>query len=146
MEQEEAPGTAEADFMEVSLELFARVEKGVEGMRGLNDPFEVRRSGDGMELELDLGPSKGKLTLQRDWAVDQLVYMSPVSGLNKYNFDNAERRWLSIAEDRCGGARPVHAPLPSADGRASRLPPRRHDLVGILTRDLIRLCTGCPQI
>lgn len=88
-------------------------------MRALNDPFHLTRQE--TELVLDLGPGKGAFTLQRDWASNQLVYLSPVSGLNKYAYDAGEGRWLSIADDK-------------------------HDLVGILTRDLIRLCVGCPQI
>ena len=94
-------------------------------MRALNDPFTLQR--EETELVLDLGPTKGAFTLQRDWVNNQLVYLSPVSGLNKYEYEVAEQgvagggRWLSIAEDK-------------------------HDLVGILTRDLIRVAVGCPQI
>jgi len=111
---------AEIDFGKVTGALFDRVEAGVAGMQELNDPFIINRQ-DEAELVLDLGPGKGAFTLQRDWAQNQLVYMSPVSGCNKYAYDGGEGRWLSVADDR-------------------------HDLVGIMTRDLIRMCVGCPQI
>lgn len=118
---ESAPSpAAEVDFGKVTGALFDRVEAGVAGMRALNDPFIINRQ-DEAELVLDLGPGKGAFILQRDWAQNQLVYMSPVSGCNKYAYDGGEGRWLSVAEDR-------------------------HDLVGIMTRDLIRMCVGCPQI
>jgi len=118
---EAAPApAAEIDFSKVTGALFDRVEAGVAGMKALNDPFIINRQ-DEAELVLDLGPGKGAFTLQRDWAQNQLVYMSPVSGCNKYAYDGGEGRWLSVAEDR-------------------------HDLVGIMTRDLIRMCVGCPQI
>jgi hypothetical protein len=116
-----APETIqEVDFGEATGALFDRIEKGVAGMQELNDFFVVNRQNE-VELVLDLGPGKGAFTFQRDWAHNQLVYLSPVSGCNKYEYEQAGRRWLSIAEDK-------------------------HDLTGILTRDLIRMCVGCPEL
>lgn len=108
------------DFLAESRAFLDRVERGLADMKEVNDPFVIRR--DETELVLDLGPAKGAFTLQRDWAQNQLVLLSPVSGINKYEYHGGrERRWLSVTEDR-------------------------HDLVGMLTRDLIRICAGCPQI
>ncbi|EWM25875.1 hypothetical protein Naga_100054g32 [Nannochloropsis gaditana] len=115
-----APETIQVDFGEATGALFDRIEKGVAGMQELNDFFVVNRQNK-VELVIDLGPGKGAFTLQRDWAHNQLVYLSPVSGCNKYEYEQAGRRWLSIAEDK-------------------------HDLTGILTRDLIRMCVGCPEL
>lgn len=88
-------------------------------MKSLNDPFLVEQND--VELTIDLGADKGKFTLQRDMEHNQLIFLSPVSGVNKYQYHSEDDRWLSIASDK-------------------------HDLVGILTRDLIRVCVGCPQI
>jgi hypothetical protein len=125
-EEDEAAATGAAssrepvDFLAESRAFLDRVEAGLAGMKAVNDPFEIVR--DETELVLDLGPAEGKFTLQRDWTQNQLVLLSPVSGINKYEYHGgADKRWLSVTEDR-------------------------HDLVGMLTRDLIRVCAGCPQI
>lgn len=117
----EAEETDPVDFLAESGAFLDRVERGLADMREVNDPFEIAR--DEAELVVDLGPAKGKFTLQRDWTQNQLVLLSPVSGIYKYQCHGkkGERRWLSVTEDR-------------------------HDLVGMLTRDLIRVCAGCPQI
>lgn len=54
------------------------------------------------------------------WWCPQVLVMSPVSGVNKYQYDGKEKRWLSVESDR-------------------------HDLIGILTRDLLRISVGCPN-
>lgn len=108
------------DFLKESRAFLDRVERGLADMKEVNEPFNIER--DETELVVDLGQAKGKFTLQRDWTQNQLVLLSPVSGINKYEFHGGrEQRWLSVTEDR-------------------------HDLVGMLTRDLIRVCAGCPQI
>lgn len=116
---QDAPTVAPVDFFEESKILFDRVEKGVESMVAVNDHFVVSR--DAMEVSIDLGPAKGAFTLQRDLGKNEITFMSPHSGVHRYTFDESERRWLSVEADR-------------------------HDLVGILTRDLIRHAAGCPQI
>lgn len=107
------------DFFQESKALFDRVERGVEGMKDVNKHFVVSRSE--LEVVIDLGPDKGAFTLQRDVGKNEIMFMSPHSGAHRYTFSPEERRWLSIESDR-------------------------HDLVGILTRDLIRHAAGCPQI
>ena len=107
------------DFLAESRAFLDRVERGLADMKEVNDPFVINR--DETELVLDLGPAKGAFTLQRDWTQNQLVLLSPVSGINKYECHGGPQpRWLSVTD--------------------------RHDLVGMLTRDLIRVCAGCLQI
>ena len=51
----------------------------------------------------------------------QVLHVSlPVSGTGDYAFDEAAGRWVSAGSDH------------------------RHDLEGIIVRDLLRQCRGCP--
>lgn len=110
--------TPEYDFPQESTVLFDTVCQGLKGMEKINDTFIVNKTE--WELTIDLGKQKGTYTLLKDPNTKEVTLLSPISGLNKYAYDADKQRWLSIGADK-------------------------HDFLGILTRDLIRQCTGCPS-
>ncbi len=108
----------EHDFPAESKVLFDTVHQGLKGMEKINDVFVVNQTE--WELTIDLGKQKGTYTLLKDVNTREITLLSPISGLNKYAYDAGKQRWLSVGPDK-------------------------HDFLGILTRDLIRQCTGCPS-
>lgn len=66
--KEEVPEAV--DFPMVSTALLGRLERGVEGMKSLNNPFVVVN--DGPHLTIDLGKEKGQFTLTVDYNHQQV--------------------------------------------------------------------------
>ena len=85
----------------------------------------------GSNITLDLGPSVGAHTIQVDLTQFVITYSSPVSGQHSYELVKEEGnqgskkgideyKWQNISD--------------------------RHDLEGIIVRDLLRSAGGCPKL
>lgn len=98
-------------------ELIEKFKRAVEPMIPLNDPFEIIQEQD--SLRIFLGDRKGTFILAIDREELNVRLTSPVSGVITYEYDDASGQWLS-----------------NQDG---------HDIRGIITRDMIRICTGYPK-
>ncbi len=93
-----------------------RVTQAVSSMQPLNEGFSVST---GEKGELVIHTGRGKYSLYEDHGRRVLVLQSYFSGYHNYFFDVEQKLWLSIK-----------------DG---------HDFRGLLTRDLMRHCNGCPD-
>lgn len=92
------------------------VKAAVEHMKPLNSVFDIV-----MEAEkLSISTPRGKFTLTADYMEQTLVLQSYISGYHMYVFDPTESVWRSVREDG-------------------------HDMRGMLTRDMLRHCVGCPD-
>lgn len=92
------------------------VANAVEPLKPLNKDFSVYT---GPKNELVIQTERGKHTIYEDKAKKVLVLQSYFSGYHNYAFDVEQKLWLSIKDN--------------------------HDFRGLLTRDLLRHCNGCPD-
>ncbi|GLE05750.1 hypothetical protein PINS_up014798 [Pythium insidiosum] len=110
------PKLSAAAFDSLTTEFFDRVDAAVAPLLPpANAVFEVDRSTPGMLL---LRTATKEFELKIINNKQQLHLQSPISGLRKYEWNAKTKRW----EDETDA----------------------HDLEGLLTRDLMRLCTGIP--
>mmetsp|Transcript_7883 Transcript_7883/g.10910 ORF Transcript_7883/g.10910 Transcript_7883/m.10910 type:complete len:151 (+) Transcript_7883:3-455(+) len=63
---------------------------------------------------------RGNFKFTPDMGKGILIFQSYITGYHSYQFDYESRLWLSIKPDK-------------------------HDLRGMVTREFLRHCTGCPQ-
>jgi frataxin-like iron-binding protein CyaY len=114
--QPQQPLNQSYDFTVESDRLFRALEKALEPLLVVNPGSNLAASS--TELTLDLG-AKGAYIFSKDADRRSVNLQSPVSGLFAYSFDAGRGLWLS-----------------QADG---------HDMRGLVTRDVLRHCVGCPQ-
>jgi frataxin-like iron-binding protein CyaY len=107
----------EYDFRAEADRMLDRIRTAVEPMQSLNSGFTVVKGGD---QELLITSARGRFVFGVDEAQHTISMQSYVSGKHFYAFDASEGVWLSVK-----------------DG---------HDIRGLVTRDLIKHCTGCPII
>ena len=114
------PTKQSAPFGELASQQLARVQRCVEVLKEANPTFSCEMIADervDIAIENEHGEARFELTLQT--AKEQLQLYSTISGLLHYEFCAATETWVN-AEDG-------------------------HDMEGLLTRDLLRLCVGCPE-
>ena len=99
--------------------LLASLHRALAPLVPLNPGFVLSLSSDGNALSLDMGAKRGSYEFTLDFPQQQVNVLSPVSGVFAYVFEAESGLWLSLAEDR-------------------------HDLRGLVTRDILRHCIGCP--
>lgn len=104
------------DFDEEMKKIQAEVEKAVEPLVSLNNNFKIYR---GTKHELVIETERGKHTIYEDREKQLLILQSYFSGYHNYAFNIENKVWLSIKDN--------------------------HDFRGLLTRDLMRHCIGCPD-
>ena len=105
------------DFDAEVARLFSVLQTALEPLIPLNPGFSLLTDSEG-RLNLDMGV-KGAYVFSKDAATQTVRVQSPVSGVFGYVFDHESRLWLS-----------------QSDG---------HDLRGLVTRDILRHCVGCPK-
>jgi frataxin-like iron-binding protein CyaY len=86
------------------------------GMESMNDTFEIVIGEH--EISLNLG-DKGTFVFIFKVKSEYLQLNSPMSGLLEYKYDRSQRLWLNVKDS--------------------------HDFRGLVTRDLLRICSGCPN-
>ena len=98
-----------------------RVHDAVTPMQTVNEDMKMEFNAD--EPSLTIETHMGKFILSTNHVDHTMGFMSYISGKNFYFFAEEEKeegRWLNVR-----------------DG---------HDFIGLLTRDLIKHCRGCPKI
>lgn len=111
-----AEGTDDRSFQELADSCLQSIYDAVIHMKATNDPFDI--TVENREISLGLG-GDGTFVFALKYKNELLQVNSPVSGLLVYQYDRKRRFWANVR-----------------DG---------HDFRGIVTRDLLRLCSGCPQ-
>lgn len=113
-------GTPVRTFLEEASAALLQIEEAVKPMIPLNKDFHVLRDVEEVDGQLVILTSRGPLIFKVDSEAEQIVFQSYLSGFHKYFFDSTEtREWLSVK-----------------DG---------HDMRGLIARDLLRHCSGCPE-
>jgi frataxin-like iron-binding protein CyaY len=115
--EEEKEQTPDYDFYSEAGRMIDKIRKAVEPMQSINSGFTVVTGG---EHALLVTSERGKFVFDTDEVHYTLSMQSYVSGKHFYAFDSSEGVWLSVK-----------------DG---------HDIRGLLTRDLLKHCAGCPII
>lgn len=93
------------------------VEIAIKPILPLNPTYQMTRSNP-EELVLNVG-AKGSYIFKIDRDMMLLTVQTPISGVHQYDFEVNDGQWLSVI-----------------DG---------HDMRGLVTRDLLRHCTGLPN-
>jgi frataxin-like iron-binding protein CyaY len=88
----------------------------LEPMVEANPAFILDYSND--ELKLDVG-ERGCFILKIDYEVEKLNFLTPISGVFEYEYDESTHEWVGVED--------------------------RHDIREMITRDLLRYFRGCPQ-
>ena len=105
------------DFDAETTRLFSSLHSALAPLVPLNPGFSLETDAEG-GLTLDMG-ANGAYVFSRDPSTRSVKVQSPVSGVFGYHFDRESGQWLS-----------------QTDG---------HDLRGLVTRDVLRHCVGCPR-
>ena len=106
----------ELSFAELSDICMNDIYTAIKDMVPLNDPFDINI--EVRELSIGLG-QEGSFVFSFKHKNELLQMNSPVSGLLEYRYDRGQQLWRNVK-----------------DG---------HDFRGIVTRDMLRLCAGCPN-
>lgn len=104
------------DFLDEARKCIKSVGIALEPMMELNKEFVLNKNDD--ELVLDVGV-RGKVILSVDMKKECLFLSSPTSGIFEYLYDPETQQWLGSVD--------------------------RHDIRGMITRDLIRHFRGMPN-
>jgi hypothetical protein len=120
-----APVAAEAaadgepiyDFRKEVTAMIKRMQVAIEPMVKQNDNFKVYFA---EENHLVVETSRGNFDFRPDYKEGWLVLKSYISGYQNYRFDPEEGQWLSVKDN--------------------------HDMRGLVIRDLIHHCVGCPDL
>jgi frataxin-like iron-binding protein CyaY len=107
-----------SNFKDESSKLFVSIKRALQPLVPLNEGFQLQDEDATGSFWLDMGV-KGCYVFSKDFDNEQVNVQSPVSGMFAYYFDAETKTWLS-----------------RADG---------HDFRGLVTRDILRHCIGCPQ-
>lgn len=89
------------------------------GIIPVNENFKLARCTERAQesVSLDAG-DRGFYVFSVDWKMERLTVQTPISGIRQYEYEPAEDTWLNTID--------------------------RHDMRGIVTRDLLRHAKGCP--
>lgn len=118
--KKKSTGAPVRTFLEEASLALLQIEEAVKPMIPFNKDFYVLRDVEEVDGQLVILTSRGPLVFKVDSEAEQLIVQSYLSGYHKYFFDSTEtREWLSIK-----------------DG---------HDMRGLIARDLLRHCSGCPE-
>ena len=104
------------DFLEEAKKCIKAVSIALEPMMELNEEFKLNTTDD--ELILDVGP-RGQVVLSVDTKQECLCLSTPISGVFEYLYDVETGQWLGSVD--------------------------RHDMRGMITRDLLRHFRGMPN-
>jgi len=90
------------------------------GIMPLNAEYKLTRSQAprNESISLDAG-DKGFYIFSVDWANELLTVQTPISGVRQYEYSPDDGTWLNTID--------------------------KHDMRGLVTRDLLRHCRGCPK-
>ena len=112
------PSTAAAysfDFDTEARTTLDAYKRAIDPLKHLNQSFDCNLTHEG---NLVVKTVKGDFVLRPDHDKKVISLKSYVSGFHNYEFDRVEKQWVSIK-----------------DG---------HDMRGLITRDILRHCIGCP--
>ena len=104
------------NFEDQATRLMHQIHDAVEGMEKLNETF-ILTADPGHEYRIDMGP-KGVFIIRFKTKPKVLQFHSPISGILEYDYNQDQDLWLNLID--------------------------KHNFKGILTRDLLRVCVGCP--
>ncbi len=97
-----------------------QIVQAVEHMAPLNETFTIEfKMVDGLEW-LIISTPRGKFQFHADHSQNCLMFISYITGYHGYHYYPEEKLWLSKKSDR-------------------------HDMRGMITRDFIHHCVGCPD-
>lgn len=90
------------------------------GIMPLNKDYKLIRNIEDQKesISLDVG-EKGFYIFSVDWLMELLTVQTPISGIRQYEYEPEEDTWLNTID--------------------------RHDMRGLVTRDLLRHSRGCPK-
>lgn len=90
------------------------------GIMPVNTEYKLMRSMEGghESISLDAG-EKGYYIFSVDWKMERLTVQTPISGIRQYEYEPSDDTWLNTVD--------------------------RHDMRGLVTRDLLRHSRGCPS-
>eukprot|EP01041_Mallomonas_annulata_P008357 gene8357-17216_t len=103
-------------FRDEAKNMLQKIKIAVSDMKSLNPTFNIELTD--TCLFIDIG-EKGAFIVQSDNVMENINLISPVSGALEYKYDPESQNWLSIRDN--------------------------HDIRGLMTRDLVRICVGCPN-
>ena len=112
----QAPNMDVEHFNQQGPLILEEIETAISSMVDLNPVFNIEKKPN--ELSVDTG-EKGKYTFSLNYNTLNLTVASPMSGNFNYRYDDYSGYWLG-----------------TQDG---------HDMRGLVTRDMIRHCTGMPK-
>ena len=98
--------------------LFDKLERGVEDMKEDNKGFGVKRNGS-ESLVIQVGSGRGGFNLAAQEHTKSVSFISPLGSVCVYQYDANVDVWKS-----------------EADG---------HDIIELMSRDLVQLCQGYPK-
>lgn len=110
------PSQPTFDFLQEAMKFIEITRVAVEPLQDLNE-MDIISSPD--SLTVDFGKTQGQYTLKVDRENQRLNLLSPVSGIIQYYFEPESAQWLSSTDN--------------------------HDIRGLITRDMLRHCRGCPK-
>ena len=103
-------------FHEEAEKFIIKTKDVMENMKEFNSEFHVTYCES--KLVVDTG-EKGQFIFEIDKADEKIMLVSPVSGVFHYEFDVETGEWISCLD--------------------------RHDIRGLVTRDLLKHWKGCPK-
>ena len=109
--------TSKSNFNVKSKTVLVDIEKAVSHLKDLNPYFQIKTIGV-TSLNVDFG-EKGSYSFDIDPTQQLLLVISPISGVYQYRYDQEQDNWLSVVDN--------------------------HDMRGLVTRDMLRHCIGCPK-
>lgn len=104
------------DFQEKAEQCVSKIKSVMEDMKTHNNNFTITSSES--ELVVDVG-DKGKFVFTIDYEMSRINFLSPVSGVFQYTYDETTMQWLDSNDN--------------------------HDIRGLVTRDLLRYWKGLPN-
>lgn len=108
----------EYNFDEEVRKAFQKIHDAVLPMKAYNAGFDVALVE--AEPSLSITTERGKIEFTVDYPRKLMNLRTFMSGIHFYSFEPEESLWLSTKDD--------------------------HDMRGLVTRDLIKHCTGCPNL
>ena len=105
-----------SDFSIISKNLLLSISNAVSHMKEVNKVFNITVSD--TDITIDIG-DKGQFIIKADKKLERITVATPVSGFFTYKYNEENKTWLSVDDS--------------------------HDLRGLITRDFVRICVGCPN-
>ena len=94
------------------------IYKAIDPMLVLNETYKLTKNASSEEILLDTG-AKGFYIFRIDRRMERLFVQTPISGTHQYEFSAEDKTWLDVHD--------------------------KHDMRGLITRDLLRHSRGCPK-